>query len=248
MVLQNFRKMDLGDLTAYKVLPIQKSSPLGSLSYSRLIDSYIALKNKPVFKDILEYINVTSSKNFNILFKNIEFLMAKLQIDDPLRKKFFIKHLTDDFETVTLKVKVPPSKKDLPIGKLSFKEEAAGKLRVFAMVDIITQSLLGPLHESLFSLFKELPNDFTHNQDKGFAYVQSLSLKHGRSFGYDLSAATDRLPLSSQISVLDSLYGIGKIWGNILINRDYVISKNDYGIEPQSIRYAVGQPMGALSS
>jgi len=33
-----------------------------------------------------------------------------------------------------------------PIGKLSFKEEAAGKLRVFAMVDVITQSLFNPLH------------------------------------------------------------------------------------------------------
>lgn len=33
-----------------------------------------------------------------------------------------------------------------PIGKLSTKEEAAGKVRVFAMVDIWTQILLSPLH------------------------------------------------------------------------------------------------------
>jgi hypothetical protein len=33
------------------------------------------------------------------------------------------------------------------LGRLSFKEEAAGKLRVFAMVDCLTQSALYGLHE-----------------------------------------------------------------------------------------------------
>lgn len=33
------------------------------------------------------------------------------------------------------------------LGRLSFKEEAAGKLRVFAMVDVFTQSMLKPLHD-----------------------------------------------------------------------------------------------------
>jgi hypothetical protein len=33
------------------------------------------------------------------------------------------------------------------LGKLAFKEEAAGKLRVFAMVDCLTQSALYGLHE-----------------------------------------------------------------------------------------------------
>lgn len=33
------------------------------------------------------------------------------------------------------------------LGKLSFKEEAAGKLRVFAIVDCVTQSALFGLHQ-----------------------------------------------------------------------------------------------------
>jgi hypothetical protein len=32
------------------------------------------------------------------------------------------------------------------LGQLALKEEAAGKIRVFAMVDIWTQSVLKPLH------------------------------------------------------------------------------------------------------
>jgi hypothetical protein len=49
-------------------------------------------------------------------------------------------------------------------GQLSIKEEAAGKLRVFALVDIWTQSVLKPIHDSLFYFLKSLPNDSTFNQ------------------------------------------------------------------------------------
>jgi len=94
-----------------------------------------------------------------------------------------------------------------PIGRLAFKEEAAGKLRIFAMVDVLTQSLLKPLHEDLFDLFRKFPNDGTHDQEKAFTYAQSLSMKYGGSFGFDLSSATDRLPISSQSEILSALYG-----------------------------------------
>jgi len=77
------------------------------------------------------------------------------------------------------------------------------------MVDIITQSLLEPLHRTLFDLFKNIPNDCTHDQNQGFKYAQDLSLKYNCSYGFDLSAATDRLPLSSQKAILNSLFGIG---------------------------------------
>jgi hypothetical protein len=38
-------------------------------------------------------------------------------------------------------------KRPLTLGRLSLKEEAAGKVRVFAIADLITQSVFGPLHE-----------------------------------------------------------------------------------------------------
>jgi len=50
------------------------------------------------------------------------------------------------------------------IGQLSRKNEAAGKVRVFAMVDIWTQSLLKPLHSMLTSFLGSLPNDGTKDQ------------------------------------------------------------------------------------
>lgn len=132
---------------------------------------------------MLRFIEKTKSSNFTTIFANIEYVTSKT-------------HYSFD----------PDS---LEIGKLSFKEEAAGKLRVFAMVDIITQSLLKPLHDNLFEMFRKIPNDSTHDQDSAFELAQRLSVKYGKSFGFDLSSATDRLPRSSQISILNNLFGIG---------------------------------------
>jgi hypothetical protein len=50
------------------------------------------------------------------------------------------------------------------VGQLSRKNEAAGKVRVFAMVDIWTQSLLKPLHSMLTHFLGSLPNDGTKDQ------------------------------------------------------------------------------------
>jgi hypothetical protein len=50
------------------------------------------------------------------------------------------------------------------IGKLGFKQEPAGKVRVFAMVDIITQWMLEPLHRLIFRKLKDIPMDGTFDQ------------------------------------------------------------------------------------
>jgi hypothetical protein len=62
------------------------------------------------------------------------------------------------------------------VGQLSFKEEAAGKLRIFAMVDIWTQSIFKPLHDFLFSVLKALPNDGTFDQNESFKRAQIKSI------------------------------------------------------------------------
>jgi hypothetical protein len=179
--LQSF--LSMRSLTAVKVLPLLKSAPAGQRSFSHLISSYLSLKQHPVvWTAIGLYIEKTKSSNLKVIFDNVEYFLTK----EPT---------------------IIPSLS--PIGRLSFKEEAAGKLRVFAMVDVITQSLLRPLHDNLFEMFKTIPTDSTHDQEKAFSYAQSLSLKYGASFGFDLSSATDRLPISSQVAILNNLFGIG---------------------------------------
>jgi hypothetical protein len=97
--------------------------------------------------------------------------------------------------------------KGVAVGQLSCKEEAAGKIRVFAMVDVWTQSVLKPLHDFLFSILEKLPNDATFDQDAAVRRCFTKAKVNGKSFGYDLSAATDRLPLQLQIAVLSPLIG-----------------------------------------
>jgi hypothetical protein len=128
------------------------------------------------------------------------------------------------------------------LGKLGVKEEP-GKMRVFAMVDWLTQMIMEPLHQWLFSILRHLPMDGTHDQGAAVAYAADLVEKgHRHVFSLDLSAATDRLPVSVQTVLLNQLVpGIGKSWETLLVGREYSYGK-------LRLRYAVGQPMGALSS
>nr|UIW13820.1 MAG: RNA-dependent RNA polymerase [Rhizoctonia solani mitovirus 48] len=107
-------------------------------------------------------------------------------------------------------------------GKLSIKEEAAGKLRVFAMVDVWSQTILKPIEQMLASFLKSLPNDGVYDQHSSELRARSKSLLRGGSFGYDLSAATDRLPLKLQSFILDLIVpNLGTEWATFLTKRDY---------------------------
>lgn len=134
------------------------------------------------------------------------------------------------------------------LGQLSIKEEAAGKVRVFALVDVWTQSCLKPLHELLFNFLKSLPNDGTFDQHKSVLRCTEKVNRTGQSFGYDLSAATDRLPIHLQVAVLIPLIGerAALAWKSLLTDRIYKLSSLKYG--EAEVKYSVGQPMGALSS
>jgi len=127
------------------------------------------------------------------------------------------------------------------LGRLALKEEAAGKIRVFAMVDAFTQWALYPLHQQIMSTLSTWVQDGTFDQYKPVKVL--LSRKPLGLWSYDLSAATDRLPLQFQKIVLQPILGIkgAEVWGDILVKRDYYFGT-------QNFRYAVGQPMGAYSS
>lgn len=143
----------------------------------------------------------------------------------------------------------PPKPFERMVGKLAFKEEAAGKLRVFAIVDCFTQWLLYPLHKLLFSILKRVPMDGTFNQLK--PVYRLLRRKPKALFSLDLTAATDRLPVSIQIIILNELIqeieSFGDKWAKLLVGRTYRYT-DPYSNEKGFVSYSVGQPMGALSS
>jgi hypothetical protein len=143
------------------------------------------------------------------------------------------------------------------LGRLAGLDEPAGKVRVVAMVDIFTQWILHPLHEALFEILRKVPTDGTFDQ---LAPIHRLLRRRpsGPFYSFDLSAATDRLPLEVQKVLLSPIltsWG-AELWGILLTARPYVIlhkdakkSLPDIGRgDLRQVHYATGQPMGAYSS
>jgi hypothetical protein len=89
------------------------------------------------------------------------------------------------------------------LGRLALKHEAAGKVRVFAIVDGWTQSLLRPLHNFLFEILKNIEQDGTFDQRRPLDLLIQRNLPFLGS--YDLSAATDRLPVKLQAQILSAM-------------------------------------------
>lgn len=129
------------------------------------------------------------------------------------------------------------------LGRLVPLFEARGKVRIVAITDWWTQILLKPLHSAIFKILRTIPQDGTFDQmapvHRLIAYVRASGTK---VFSFDLSAATDRLPLKFQMDVLRS-FGIewADHWGSLLVGRPWFLKGEGY-------KYSVGQPMGALSS
>jgi len=87
--------------------------------------------------------------------------------------------------------------------KISIKQDKEGKSRPFAIFDYISQMALTSLHDSLFEILKKLPEDSTFNQNEGFKAILHGDYTYYACF--DLTAATDRFPLSLQNKVLGFL-------------------------------------------
>lgn len=141
-----------------------------------------------------------------------------------------------------------------PFGQFAIKHEAAGKIRVFALVDSVSQSLMKPLHVALFNILRSLPNDGTFDQDAAVSRCSEKAIKYGCAFSFDLSAATDRLPVRLTASILNSLFQLkfGSEWAKFMTERPFYFSEattKELKLDSSGpYYYSVGQPMGCLSS
>lgn len=137
-------------------------------------------------------------------------------------------------------LKVVPSK----LGRLSaLNKDGAGKRRIIAITDFWTQLTFRPYHDGLFAMLKKIGQDGTFDQWKP---IETWVLPRVRlgfpAFSFDLTAATDRLPIQFQAQIFAYLFGerLSRLWVSLL-NREW-------WFQGSPIRYAVGQPIGALSS
>jgi hypothetical protein len=131
------------------------------------------------------------------------------------------------------------------LGKLSVVKNTAGKARIVGMTNYWIQICLYPLHKAIFRFLKTLGTDGTFDQLAPIKELLKDEATWPKFFSFDLSAATDRLPVDVQKQVL-TLFTDEKtshLWTE-LVKLPFVCP--DRGNE--EIHYAVGQPMGCYSS
>lgn len=115
---------------------------------------------------------------------------------------------------------------------------------MIAILDYWSQSALSGLHNSLNRFLRDIKMDCTFRQNN---FLSVLPI--GPNVVYhsvDLSAATDRMPLTLQKRVIAKLSADAarsEAWARILVNYPF----NNKDLE-NPIYYRAGQPMGAYSS
>jgi hypothetical protein len=133
-----------------------------------------------------------------------------------------------------------------PLGRLSvLAKDGGGKRRIVGVVDYWSQWVLRSLHLYLFDVLRRIPQDGTFDQIGPIGPLMDFARLGYPSFSFDLSNATDRLPVALQEQILRSLSGswlLAWAWRQLMTLRSYTNPACG------AIKYAVGQPMGALSS
>jgi hypothetical protein len=127
--------------------------------------------------------------------------------------------------------------------RLSVIKDPECKMRVIAMFDYVSQTCLEPLSNKLFSILKQIPSDRTFTQNP---YLHKPIDANHRLWSLDLTAATDRFPLTLQIQILSKLTNpkFAESWALLMSGSPFASP-----LDPtESINYSVGQPMGAKSS
>lgn len=244
---------NLPSLSASNIVHSLSAGPNCPVAFQSILTDAVGLAKYPeVYEPFRKYSLLTKSSLIFKLDSVIEWLYTKIESSGTAFLKKPLERVLPEFE---LKGTIEENRFNaICLGKLSFKEEAAGKLRIFAIADIWTQSLFKPLHEALFTFLKRLPNDGTFDQDASFERCLKKAVSYNCAFSVDLSSATDRLPILLQSGIIDQMFnipGLGECWKSILIDRPYMIRNNKYGIgfsENNYVYYGTGQPMGALSS
>lgn len=238
----------LGRMTAPKAYPIFTSSPNADLEvgqnsthpYSVVRSLYALVHNSEVWKAYKSILNVMPYNHEFVTFVNTRVRFVKSDIR--------LIHSNPP----SLKTSSNESSRFFSLGRLGLKTEAAGKVRVFAMVDCWTQWLLKPFHEFLFTVLSKHIMDGTFDQMKP---LERVPFGKKSVYSFDLSAATDRLPIKLQELLVSKLMGpvFSESWVTLLIGRSYDLptsAQEKYGVPDSltSIKYGTGQPMGALSS
>jgi hypothetical protein len=98
---------------------------------------------------------------------------------------------------------LPHRNLDRNINRLSVVRDVSGKSRVIGITNYWIQVTLHPLHLGIFRFLRDVPNDGTFDQLKPIKNQFSNQMDYLHSF--DLTAATDRLPVDLQGDIIRTM-------------------------------------------
>lgn len=234
-------------LAPHTLVLSHKSSPSSSLSYQGILTDY--------------YLLTRGNADQQSIWANINAYIAVIGTRFPLARwkslMYGLESIVQQMKEENFRFKKSINRSN-GLSQFSIKEEAAGKVRVFALIDSITQSCLRPLHDYLFDVLRLIPNDGTFDQEESVNRGVTKAKLHACAYSFDLSSATDRLPRQLTGAILENLLGLeglSKVWQDLMVDRVFNFPTSSGKKYPHLLidqnneyRYAVGQPMGGLSS
>jgi len=128
--------------------------------------------------------------------------------------------------------------------RLSYFPDREDKVRVIAIGDYWSQTVLIPLHRYLFRVLKKIPQDCTFDQGSFWEKIKGSEV----FYSADLSSATDRFPIDTIGQLLQAKLPPTYVsaWKHIMVGYPFEFKAEDKSVK--SLSYSVGNPMGFYSS
>jgi hypothetical protein len=210
-------------------------------------------KARPHLKYVARRLFVGYKTNFPVLWSSkmgpngpamgtFESDLSALFKDDNLKQNVSKawKYFNYKFPNTMKQVKPANTKVPVFTGRLAVIPGPACKTRIVAICDYFSHIALAPLHGITMKLLATFRFDGTKSH-RGIV-TRLMKLKGKTFYSLDISAATDRMPVKVQIPVVERILpGFGDIWREICTSRSFKYRNTE-------LKYAVGQPMGLLSS
>lgn len=226
-------------LKPIKLLMLETASPNSKKSSWGAVNDAIAFAQHPI--SLKHFVKLNWSYGESQFWLSI-WLIFLLALAFPI---FLCLQLIRLYDFMIYYKEYPKDKYQM--AQLGVVYDQAGKARIVGISNYWVQCLLKPIHDALFSILKKIPEDGTFNQEGPLKALLGRVAKDQMLYSFDLSAATDRLPITLQKDIMNLLIpDTGFLWANLLADMNYAWKKEDKSIK--HVRYAVGQPMGAYSS
>lgn len=144
-------------------------------------------------------------------------------------------------------------KEEVLSGKITQLEEKSGKIRSIAIGDYFSQTALKPIHATVFSVLKKIPNDCTFEQLRMVDTFKEWTANNHYVASFDQSSCTDLFPIELQLKVVSNLVPVERrkhfstVLEQVLVGRDFAVKYPKSG-NTTKVRYNRGQPMGLYGS